>query len=96
MPTPEYQFAKDIGRKWRMDWAWPDKLVYLEVDGGLFVNGGHNRGAQMLLTWEKENEASCRGWRVIRCQPKDLLKTNTAMLIKRALSMTPQPTHHHD
>jgi hypothetical protein len=61
--------------------------IALEIDGGIWINGGHNRGAQMLKTWEKENEAACMGWRIIRCQPKDLCTQNTVNLIKRALGI---------
>lgn len=61
--------------------------VCLEVDGGIWIRGGHNRGAQMLKTWEKENEAVCMGWRILRCQPDDLCTQDTVRLIKRALGI---------
>lgn len=73
-------------RRWRFDFAWPLERVALEVDGGVFGIGrpcprchqrkmvGHNRGAQMKKTWEKENTAMAMGWRIIRCTPSDAKK----------------------
>ncbi len=88
-PLREHMFHAT--RKWRFDYAWPQYLIALEVDGGIWVNGGHNRGAQMLKTWEKENEAVCMGWRILRCQPKDLTAAATINSLKRVLTSTPQP-----
>lgn len=86
----EYQF--DSARKWRFDFAWPMEKVALEVDGGIWVAGRHNRGAAMKATWEKENTAICQGWRILRCEPGDLLKTEMAFLIGQALNYS----HRHD
>ena len=96
IPRPELEYRFDSGRRWRFDFAWPDvsepgsisqpRHVALEVDGGIWIGGGHNRGAQMLKTWEKENEAAAMGWRILRCQPKDLCSIQTCDLIKRALN----------
>lgn len=98
LPVPELEFKFHPERKWRFDFAWPDwgmsnglktdicsGSVALEVDGGIWIKGGHNRGAQMLKTWEKENEAVARGWRIIRCEPKSLCTQATVDLIKRCL-----------
>lgn len=32
-PEREYQFAKSIGRRWRADFAWPERMVIAEVEG---------------------------------------------------------------
>ena len=84
-PVAEHQFHPV--RKWRFDWAWPDWLLYLEVDGGIWIQGGHNRGAQLKKDWEKRNAASCMGWRGLWCEPKDLLMRDMADTIKAALVM---------
>lgn len=101
-PQVEHQFALDIDRKWAWDFSWemiyrnphlesadvPSfPMLALEVDGGLFLKGAHNQGARMLKTWERDNEAACRGWRIIRCQPKELCTLDTVNLIKRALNI---------
>lgn len=62
-------------------------MVALEVDGGIWINGGHNRGAQIKKTWEKENEAQIMGWMILKVEPKDLCTEATVALIKRALGI---------
>lgn len=59
----EYQFAADMGRRWRFDFAWPDVKVAVEVDGGQWKSHGgyHARDTHR----EKGNEAVARGWRVL-------------------------------
>jgi len=94
LPSPEVEFKFHPERRWKLDFAWPvghpgaiEGGVYLEVDGGIFSHGSHTRGARMLKTWERDNEATCRGWRGLRCQPRDLCTQATVDLIKRALAM---------
>jgi hypothetical protein len=61
--------------------------VYLEVDGGIWIKGGHNRGAQMKKDWEKRNAATILGWRGLWVEPKDLCTTSTANMICEALGI---------
>lgn len=63
-PTPEYRF--DPIRRWRLDLAWPERKVYVEVDGGTWVGGRHNRGAGYERDCEKLNAACVAGWRGLR------------------------------
>jgi hypothetical protein len=88
IPAPTYEYAFHPVRKWRFDIAWPTALVYLEVDGGIWISGGHNRGAQILKDWEKRNTASGFGWRGLWCQPKDLCTDAMARQIKNAINST--------
>lgn len=64
-PEQEYLFAlKAMGRRWRFDFAWPDSLVAVEIDGGQWTphGGRHNTDADR----EKLNAAAALGWRVMR------------------------------
>lgn len=83
-PVPEYRFHDT--RKWRFDFAWPADLVALEVQGGIFIGGGHSRGGYLLKEHEKRNEAAAAGWRILYCVPKELCIQETIDLIKRALN----------
>jgi very-short-patch-repair endonuclease len=85
-PTPEYVFAKSIGRKWRFDYCWVDQKVALEVDGGIWTHGRHTRGAGWLKDAEKLNTAAAMGWRLLRCTPDQLASQEMLDLIKQALS----------
>lgn len=82
-PAHEYRFAPP--RRWRFDYAWPEYMIALEVEGGVFVGGRHTRGAGFVKDMEKYNEATARGWRVFRTTPRELLTNATAELMSRCM-----------
>jgi len=57
-------------RRWRMDFAWVDEKLGLEVDGGAFSRGRHVRGAGFEKDAEKGNMAVEQGWRVLHYTPQ--------------------------
>ena len=67
-PVTEHPFARHLGRRWRFDFAWPDLMLAVEVDGGAWVPGGgrHTRGAGFAADHDKMNRAMLLGWRVLR------------------------------
>lgn len=83
MPLTEHRFH--VTRRWRFDYAWPDYQVALEVEGGVWVGGRHTSGAGFVKDMEKYNEAACMGWRIIRCQPRQLCTMQTVETLRRAL-----------
>jgi len=80
-PVPELRFAAP--RRWRFDWAWPELLIALEVQGGIFSGGRHVRGAALLKEMEKLNAAAIAGYRVLYVTPATLL-TEGPELVRRA------------
>lgn len=82
-PVTEHQFHPD--RKWRFDFAWLEQKVALEVEGGIWIGGGHNRGKGFAKDIEKYNEAVRLGWRVVRCQPAEICMHETAMLLRAVI-----------
>lgn len=86
IPEPVYELKYHPTRKWRWDLCWPDKLVALEVNGGIFIRGRHSRGAALLKEWEKLNTAASLGWRVLFCQPADLCTNDMAEVIIKTLN----------
>ncbi len=60
----EYKFYP--GRKWRFDYAIPDKMVAIELEGGVYTNGRHTRGKGYENDCEKYNAALSQGWKVFR------------------------------
>lgn len=70
LPTPERQYKFHPTRKWRADFAWPQFKIIVEISGGLYVTGRHNRGAQMEQEYEKFNSAQAMGYRVFLFGPK--------------------------
>lgn len=63
-PVSEYRFHPV--RKWRFDFAYPDKKIAFEVDGGIWSAGRHNRGSGYEGDAEKYNQAAINGWYVFR------------------------------
>ncbi len=84
IPTTEYRFHPV--RLWRFDYAWPDYLVALEVEGGAYTQGRHTRGKGFIADMEKYNAAVVAGWRVLRVTPSDLLSADTIRMIWSALT----------
>ena len=62
--TSEYRFHSI--RKWRFDFAIPDKKIALEIEGGIWTEGRHNRPVGYTNDCEKYNVATMLGWRVFR------------------------------
>lgn len=66
LPEPEAEYRFHPTRKWRFDIAWPIERVAVELDGGVYSGGRHTRGAGFVKDCEKLNEATVRGWRILR------------------------------
>ncbi len=73
-PEREYPFAAQLGRRFRFDFAWPEAKVYVEVEGGVWVRGRHNRPKGFNTDAEKYNLAALLGWRGLRFTT-DMLKS---------------------
>lgn len=69
-PVPEYRWHPV--RKFRADYAIPLHRVLIEIDGGLWVNGGHSRGAARMHDMAKDRAATLLGWRTLRYAPTEL------------------------
>lgn len=63
-PAREYHFSRE--RNWRFDFAFPETKVAVEIDGGSWSGGRHNRGSGFAKDCEKFNAAAADGWRVFR------------------------------
>ena len=85
LSAPVFEYKFHATRKWRIDIAWPDNRLAVEVQGGIFVQGRHSRGAAMLKEWEKLNTLAGMGWRVLFCQPTDLCTDEVMGFIKLAM-----------
>ena len=83
--TVEYKFHPK--RKWRFDFIILRYLQYIgvEIDGGIWTQGRHSRGAGMESDMKKLNEAAIMGYKVLRFST-GMVKDGTAIeTIRRAL-----------
>ncbi len=91
LPAPEREYRAWPPRRYRIDFAWPDRCIGVEVQGGTFSTGktAHNWGPGLRRDAEKLNLAQAQGWRLfhattdmIRDGCPELMKT-LAELLKR-------------
>lgn len=85
LPTPKPEHTFHPGRRWRADFAWPDEMLLVEVEGGSYVYGRHNRPAGMEADCEKYNQAVLDGWRVLRFTGGQVKRGEALDVIRRAL-----------
>ena len=71
-PELEREFRFHPTRRWRADLAHLPSRTLIEIEGGIYVNGRHNRGAGFAADLEKYLEAALAGWRVVRLGPNEL------------------------
>ena len=99
VPEREYRFAaKAVGdspgvrerlkesnlKNWRFDFCWPDKKLAVEVEGGIWIKGGHVTGQGYEEDRIKYGEAMKLGWRVYSCTSnmiKSKLAINTIIVL---------------
>jgi hypothetical protein len=83
IPTAEHKFCST--RKWKFDFAWINEKVAMEIEGGLWIQGRHNRAASMINDMEKYNEAASNGWLVLRFTPQQITSSWCIGILKRTL-----------
>jgi hypothetical protein len=72
LPIPVAEFRFHPARRFRFDFAFPGHFVAVEIDGGVWSNGRHTRGAGFIADQQKTNLAAVNGWRVLRYTPDRL------------------------
>ena len=64
----------------------PERIA-LEVNGGIFTQGRHARGAGLLKEYEKMNALALAGYRVFHVTPDQLNNYATVQMIGQALGI---------
>ncbi len=85
LPEPVREWRFHPTRKWRFDLAWPDRLLAVEVQGGIYRGGGHTTVTGVKRDIEKANAATMLGWRVLYVHG-DMVRDGSALaLVEDAL-----------
>lgn len=87
LPRPEREWKFEVKRRWRFDYAWPQQMIALEVEGGVWTGGRHTRGAGFLKDVEKYNRAAVLGWRLLRVTPDKLVSFGTFEMLREILGL---------
>jgi very-short-patch-repair endonuclease len=82
-PVREHVFM--VGRRYRFDFAWPDHLIALEIDGGIWNTGRHTRGAGAVTDAEKYSLAAILGWRILRATERQVHSGEAARWVETIL-----------
>jgi very-short-patch-repair endonuclease len=64
---PVRQHPLLYGRGWRLDFAWPDRMLAVEIDGAV-----HRIKGRFRSDIERHNVLALLGWRVLRFSPSDV------------------------
>lgn len=92
-PIPEHRFAPP--RRWRFDYAWPERHLALEIEGGIWTAGRHVRPKGYERDCEKYNAAALAGWMVLRVTTAMLRDGRALTLLEEAFSrFGPHPASH--
>jgi hypothetical protein len=79
LPVPVFEHYPLKPRFWRLDVSWPELMIAIEIDGGLFNQGAHTRGAFIMRTHEKLNALAAAGWRMWHYTPQTLKRAPVDM-----------------
>ena len=85
LPKPETEFIFHPVRRFRFDFAWPEHMLAVEVDGGTWNYGRHNRAEGIHSDSEKFSLAVTMGWRVMRLDKQMVEDASGVRLIEEAL-----------
>ena len=81
-PALEREFRFHAERKWRADFAHVESRTLIEVEGGIWIRGRHNRPQWFAADAEKYLEGALAGWRVLRLTELQI----TAPMIERIIA----------
>lgn len=81
----EHRFHPE--RKWRFDFAWPNQMLAVEIQGGIYMKkGGHTSVTGFQRDCDKFNAGVILGWRILKFTPKDVQNGTALQTIEKALS----------
>lgn len=66
LPELQAEYHFHPSRKWAFDYALPEQMIAIEVDGGTRQQGRHNRAEGYAKDAVKINTATGMGWRTFR------------------------------
>lgn len=89
LPLGEAQVKGIPGRKFAFDRAWPDAVppVAVDVQGAIYVRGGHSTGVGIERDTEKACLAALAGWRYLPVTEKQIKAGQAVEWIAAALGV---------
>jgi very-short-patch-repair endonuclease len=72
LPKPVAEYTFHEFRRWRIDYAFPDVKLAIEIEGGAFSMGRHTRPIGFIKDMEKYNALTLSKWSLLRYIPKKI------------------------
>jgi very-short-patch-repair endonuclease len=88
LPAPEREYAFCPDRRYRADFAFISPRLLVEVEGGVWSRGRHNRALGFIQDCEKGNQAVLLGFRVLRFTEKHIRDGSAVTMIEYMLAQT--------
>jgi hypothetical protein len=85
LPEPEEEYRFMPPRRYRFDFAYPEKKIAVEVEGGTWTGGRHTRGKGFESDCRKYNFAALQGWRVFQFTGSMIRSYEAAKAVREAL-----------
>lgn len=86
--TCEHEFHPT--RKWRFDFAWPERKLAIEVEGGTkYGKSRHSKGDGFNNDAEKYNTAAAMGWTLFRFSAEMIKSGKAIMFVEDFLKCQP-------
>ena len=91
LPEPQTEYRFDPDRRWKLDLAYVDQKLGIEIEGGIWMqtregrSKGHAHPSRFLSDIEKYNKAAVLGWRLLRFTPQMVEDGEALATIERAL-----------
>jgi very-short-patch-repair endonuclease len=82
IPKPHFEYRFHETRKWRFDLAFPEQKLAVEIEGGIWQYGRHNRASTFIKDLEKYNNACMLGWYLLRFSTEMVKKGIAVQSIK--------------
>jgi len=89
LPLPVFEHQHIPGRQFRLDIAFPDYKLGIEVQGGVYKNyrNGHTSISGILRDMEKNNLGILAGWRVFIITPEEVCMMHTVKALKTMIHL---------
>lgn len=82
-PALEKELVFHTGRRWRADFAHIPSRTLIEIEGGIWIQGRHNRAEGFLADIEKYFESALAGWTVFRLSERQLTLESVVRFVAR-------------
>lgn len=86
LPAPLRE-VKDLipGRRFRVDFCWPEHRLVVEADGGVWGKSRHTSGVGFTRDCEKTNLLTLAGYRILRVTAQHVKGGQAVNWIEKAL-----------